>query len=85
MNNNNPVFDETLQIYVIIPNSNATSLENTKPMLNLTVLDWDLTNHRRPIAEVQLPLAHTEGNVVTRRLDIKDCGGFFKCLVAENL
>ena len=84
MNDNNPVFNQKLQMYVIMPNSNATSLANARPMLNLTVLDWDLTNHKRPIAEVQLPLAHTEGSVVTRRLDIKDCAGFLTCLV-ENL
>ena len=45
-------------------------------MLKLIVLDWDVTNGKRPIAEVELSLAAgNEGEVVIRKLDLKDCGG----------
>ena len=54
-------------------------------MLNLTILDWDFTDTERPIAEVEMPLADSvspvsEVEVLTRRLTIKDCDGFFDCL-----
>ena len=57
-------------------------------MLKLTVLDWDLTNSKRPIAEVELPLANSEaGQVVTRRLDLKENGGLnaAQAFVVDNL
>ena len=49
--------------------------KDAQTMLKLIVLDWDLTNGKRPIAEVELSLAGNEGKVVTRKLDLKDCGG----------
>ena len=61
-------------------------LQSSQPILNLTVLDWDWildwdwTKHKRPIFGVELPLEHNEGDAVTRRLDIKYCGGFFQML-----
>ena len=62
-----------------------SSLEDFQPVLNLIVLDWDFTDTERPIAEVEMPLADSvspvsEAEVVTRRLTIKDCDGFFDCL-----
>ena len=56
-----------------------SSLENVQPMLNLAVLDKDFTDDERKIAEVQLPLADSEGHSVTRKLDITFCGNFFTC------
>ena len=56
-----------------------SSLENVQPMLNLAVLDKDSTDGERKIAEVQLPLADSEGHTVTRKLDITFCGNFFTC------
>jgi len=76
MDDNNPVFNQTLQIQV----DRDELLQSSQPILNLTVLDWDWTKHKRPIFGVELPLEDTEGDAVTRRLDIKYCGGFFKCL-----
>ena len=55
------------------------SLENVQPMLNLAVLDKDFTDGERKIAEVQLPLADSEGHSVTRKLDITFCSNFFTC------
>ena len=50
--------------------------KDAQTMLKLIVLDWDVTNGKRPIAEVELSLAAgNEGEVVTRKLDLKDCGG----------
>ena len=50
--------------------------KDAQALLKLTVLDWDLTNSKRPIAEVELPIANSEaGQVVTRRLDLKENGG----------
>jgi len=67
MNDKNPVFNQTLQFQVD---------KDAQALLKLTVLDWDLTNSERPIAEVELPLANSEaGQVVTRRLDLKENGG----------
>ena len=61
--------------------------KDAQTMLKLIVLDWDVTNGKRPIAEVELSLAAgnegevvneaagNDGEVVTRKLDLKDCGG----------
>ena len=48
------------------------------PQLTLTVLDWDVTNHRRPIASTSLPLVG-DGQVRTKKLDLF-CTSFWGCL-----
>ena len=48
------------------------------PQLTLTVLDWDVTNHRRPIATTALPLVG-DGQVRTKKLDLF-CTNFWGCL-----
>ena len=48
------------------------------PQLTLTVLDWDVTNHRRPIATATLPLVG-DGQVRTKKLELS-CTSFWGCL-----
>jgi hypothetical protein len=77
MNDKNPVFNQTLQFQVD---------KDAQSMLKLTILDWDLSSSSKPIAEVELPLANSEGKVVTRRLDLEKCGGLnaVQCLVVNK-